>query len=99
MWMNVVWCAQILVTVCNSRGHFHITIVHFLCNLKGEYASNEAAQFSIVDIPLGEDAWAPYPRQTVNSHRGDGASTEVIICSNYNVYVMIHNVMRDVTDK
>ena len=91
IWMNVAWWANHLVTVCNSRDHSHITIVHSLCGLKGEYTSNEADQFSIADIPLGEEAWAPYLRQTLNSYRGDGASTEVIIYSNYNIWAMLQN--------
>ena len=65
------WMAH-LASVRKSLGHSHIQIVHSSCDLKGEYTEEEADAYSTADIPLGEEAWAPYLRNTVNSHRGDG---------------------------
>ena len=80
IWMTVSQWANHLVTVYNSKGHSRITVVHSSCNLKGEYTPNEADPISIANVTLGEETC-----------RGYGASTEVIISSNYNIWAMLQN--------
>ena len=89
IWQCAGRCANHLVTVCNSQGHSRIQVVRSSYDLKGEYTAEEVDAYSITDIPLGEEAWAPYLRQTVNSHQGDGVYTEIIVSSNYNIWAML----------
>ena len=91
IWQCVARWANHLVTVCNSQGHSYIQLVRSSCDLKGEYTTDEADDFSIADILLGEEAWAPYPRHTVNSYRGDEVYTEIIVSSHYNSWAMLRN--------
>ena len=91
IWQCAGRCANHLVTVCNSQGHSRIQIVRSSYNLKGEYTAEEVDAYSITDIPLGEEAWAPYLRHTVNSHRGDGVYTKIIVYSNCTIWAMLRN--------
>ena len=91
IWQCTAQWANHLVAVCNSQGHSHIRIVSSSCDLKGKYIDEEADAYSIADIPLGGEAWAPYLRHAVNSHRGDGVYTKIIVSSNYNIWAMLRN--------
>jgi len=93
IWECVARWTNHLASVANSKGHSHIRLVRSSCNLKGEYTEGEADAYSTADIPLGQEAWDPYLRNTVNSHRGDGAYTEIIVISAYNIWAMLRYPM------
>ena len=92
IWQCAAQWANHLATVGTSLGHSHIQIIRSSCDLRGKYTDEEADAYSTADIPLEEETWAPYLRNTVNSHQGDGVYTEIIVNSGYNIWAMLQNL-------